>query len=99
MRLRIVFLMMLCTQASAFDVRDMEKLSSGHECTRCDLSQTDLSNATLSGVDLKWVNLTRTNLSSADLRGADLKWANLSGTDLTNADLTGAFLNLSLIHI
>ena len=49
--------------------------------------RADLSDADLSGADLR-----RADLSDADLSGADLRWANLSGADLSDADLSGADL-------
>jgi uncharacterized protein YjbI with pentapeptide repeats len=52
MHLRICFLMMFSAQVGAFDAGDMSKLNAGRECARCDLSQADLSDAALSGVDL-----------------------------------------------
>ena len=52
----------------------------------------DLSEAILSGVDLRQANLTRADLTRANLKGADLKAAELTEADLTEADLVGAYL-------
>ena len=52
----------------------------------------NLSDAYLSGSDLRNACLKNTKLSGADLRRANLKGANLQGTDLANADLSGANL-------
>ena len=52
----------------------------------------DLSDADLSGADLRDADLTGVSLSDADLSGAYLSRANLTGADLTYADLTGADL-------
>ncbi len=51
-----------------------------------------LSDANLSGADLRGANLKDVNISGADLRGANLKDVNLSGADLSGADLSGADL-------
>jgi hypothetical protein len=63
------------------DVREFESLS-----------DQDLRNADLYGVDLSFVDLRFANLSGADLRNVDLRRANLSGVNLRNVDLYGADL-------
>ena len=52
----------------------------------------NLSDAYLSGSDLRNACLKNTKLSGADLRSANLEGANLQGTDLVNANLSGANL-------
>src|SRR5699024_2381722 len=52
----------------------------------------NLSDAYLSGSDLRNACLKNTKLSGADLRSANLKGVNLQGADLENADLSGANL-------
>src|SRR5699024_11352197 len=52
----------------------------------------NLSDAYLSGSDLRNACLKNTTLSGADLRSANLKGANLQGTDLVNALLSGGNL-------
>jgi uncharacterized protein YjbI with pentapeptide repeats len=57
----------------------------------------DLTEAHLSGTDLREANLTKANLTKADLSGADLeraalRWANLSQANLKRARLTYADL-------
>ena len=51
-----------------------------------------LSNANLTGADLRGANLSRAYLIGAGLTEANLSRANLSGTNLTGADLTEANL-------
>jgi uncharacterized protein YjbI with pentapeptide repeats len=60
-----------------------------------DLSNADLSGASLLGADLRDANLLGAdlrdaNLIGADLSRADLSEANLNGADLENANLSGA---------
>jgi uncharacterized protein YjbI with pentapeptide repeats len=59
---------------------------------RPDLTETDLSGATLTGADLSWSDLTKATLTGADLSEADLYEADLSGATLTGADLSDADL-------
>ncbi|MBP0003394.1 MAG: pentapeptide repeat-containing protein [Cyanobacteria bacterium SBC] len=54
------------------------------------LSQADLHNAILHGIDLSEAILNEANLSRTDLRGADFSWADLSQANLCGADLRGA---------
>jgi hypothetical protein len=49
-----------------------------------------LSNANLSGADLRDTNLSSANFSGANFRDADLRYANLSNADLRGTDLRGA---------
>ncbi len=56
------------------------------------LSEADLHNAILRGVNLSEALLDRAVLTRTDLRGADLSWADLSGANLGSADLRGAIL-------
>ena len=55
--------------------------------------KADLSEANLSGADLRWANLSGAYLSEADLRWANLSVANLRGADLSVADLSVANLS------
>ena len=57
------------------------------------LSDADLSGANLRGADLSDANLRGADLSDADLSGANLRGADLSGADLSGADLSGADLS------
>ena len=54
--------------------------------------RADLSEANLSGANLRVVDLSDANLRGADLSEADLSGANLSGVNLRGADLNGADL-------
>lgn len=53
-----------------------------------DLSQVDLSGASLEKVDFRSADLSEANLSGANLRGVDLRDARLRLADLSQADLT-----------
>ena len=57
-----------------------------------DLRGADLSDAYLSGANLRGADLGGADLRGADLRGADLIYSNLRGADLRHADLRGADL-------
>lgn len=62
-----------------------------------DLSNMDLQNANLAGLNLSHINLSNTDLTNVSLRGTILHRANLSGAILKNVDLSGAILmNASL---
>ena len=58
-----------------------------------DLSGADLRYANLIGADLEHANLSGADLSDADLGIADLRYANLRHADLSDADLRGACLD------
>ena len=49
---------------------------------------TNLSEAYLTGADLRWTKLNHADLTNADLSGANLRGADLSGAVLDEADLT-----------
>lgn len=53
-----------------------------------DLFQQDLTDANLSGCDLRYADLRYAELTNADLSGSNLSFAKLRGAHLTNADLT-----------
>jgi len=57
-----------------------------------DLSEADLSWASLRGADLREANLSWANLYGANLRGSNLYEADLRGADLCEATLRGADL-------
>ncbi len=57
-----------------------------------------LSNANLSGSNLRGIDLRGANLSGADLSGTDLSGANLCDVDLRGADLSGANLSGALLR-
>jgi len=65
------------------------------DLTGTDLTEVDLSNASLVGLDLTDARLVRANLFGADLTGAtlvrtDLRYANLTATRLRDADFVGS---------
>lgn len=57
----------------------------------------DLSNAKLTGADLRLTDLSGADITNADLSGANLWGANLSGANLTGSVLDGA--NLSYVDL
>ena len=57
------------------------------------MSETFLSDANLSNVELRGADLSGSIIQNANLRFANLRGANLSDTILTNSDLTSAILN------
>ena len=66
------------------------------------LAKVDLSEANLSGATLNEVNLSHANLSRADLRGtsfynANLCDANLRGANLADTSFTNAKYNMSTL--
>ena len=65
--------------------RDMRAYLGG-----ADLSEADLSGADLRGAYLGGADLSEADLNGADLRGADLREAYLNGAHLRGADLWGA---------
>lgn len=82
--------------------------SAGVDWAGCNLTNADLSHATmnganLSGAVLKGANFNGSNLTSAimtkaDLTGATLPVANLASADLTNANLTQAVIKGSSLN-
>jgi uncharacterized protein YjbI with pentapeptide repeats len=54
------------------------------------LQDSILTDANLSGSDLRWVLFNRAHISNADLRGADLFRAHLDGAYLRNSDFRTA---------
>ena len=62
---------------------------SGSDLSQADLSGIDLRKAGFGGTDLRGAQITEADLDHADLRGANLSQANLSGTDLSNSDMHG----------
>ncbi len=76
----------------AENLSDLNQLLGTKKCSQCDLSNSGLVMANLTGADLKQANLISANLSQANLIGADLSGANLTGASLNGANLTGANL-------
>jgi hypothetical protein len=58
-----------------------------------DLSDANLSGASLSGANLRDADLSGADLRNATLTDADLSWANLNGADLSGANLSRADLS------
>ncbi|WP_126148221.1 pentapeptide repeat-containing protein [Synechococcus elongatus] len=71
---------------------DLQRLLTTRQCERCDLQDSGLVLARLSGARLTGSNLQRANLSGADLSGADLRQTDLRGASLQRANLAGANL-------
>jgi uncharacterized protein YjbI with pentapeptide repeats/beta-lactamase regulating signal transducer with metallopeptidase domain len=91
--------------ASSVAASSARTISSGMNCTACDLSGidwhgkdlrgtnllgSDLANADLHDADFAGANLTGVNLHGANLRNTNFSAANLSGADLSGAHLDGA---------
>ena len=74
----------------AFEQADFNKVKAIYRCPGC-----DLSDASLTGINLAYADLSKANLSRANLAGVQLGQANLSGANLTGADLTGAKLYMT----
>ena len=106
----VVLLSLPAIGVHAFSQADLDKLRSGSECVRFDLSGADLSGVKLSQANLAFANLSGANLSGATITESELPYANLSGADLsgatvhmsdctcvnlTNANLSGADLSMS----
>lgn len=68
------------------------------DLTRATLSGADLTRATLRGANLTDADLTRATLSGANLTDADLTRANLTRVNLSGADLTGADLYSTILR-
>lgn len=76
--------------ACAFEQADFNKVKAIYRCPGC-----DLSDASLTGINLAYADLSKANLSRANLAGVQLGQANLTGANLTGADLTGAKLYMA----
>jgi len=64
----------------------------------CNLRGAKLSNSNLSQANLSAVDLRESDLSNADLSGAYLGEANLSNADLSKASLRAAYLGVAHLH-
>lgn len=73
----------------------VNRLISTKECSGCDLSGANLTEADLENAILTDADLSGANLVGADLEKANLIGANLSGANLQNADLDNAILSNS----
>ncbi len=73
------------------DVQQM--VARGESLANRNLSELDLSDLQLPGVDLSYANLTDCELDGANLTGANLTRAQLGGADFTDANLTDATLD------
>jgi uncharacterized protein len=99
--LTILILSFTCLTSNSFGFSesDLQKLTSGGKCIKCDLSSANLTGANLTGAnlidaDLTGANLSRANLTDANLTGAFLtETTNLIGANLSRTNLTGADLS------
>jgi uncharacterized protein YjbI with pentapeptide repeats len=80
------------TSLHGFDEAHLAKLKSTNSCRGCDLSNANLTNASLMSADLTGANLSKANLANAYLYLANLTHTNIEGANLTNAHLYGAIL-------
>jgi uncharacterized protein YjbI with pentapeptide repeats len=78
------------TSLHGFDEAHLAKLKSTNNCRGCDLSNANLTNASLMSADLTGSNLSGANLTNAYLYLANLTNANIENANLTNAHLYGA---------
>lgn len=76
----------------AENLNHLNQLLDTKNCSQCDLTNSGLVMADLSGGNLQGANLVNANLSQANLSGVDLRGANLTGASLYGANLTGANL-------
>jgi tetratricopeptide (TPR) repeat protein len=76
----------------AENLTHLNQLLATKNCSQCDLTNSGLVMADLSGGNLSGANLMNANLSQANLSGIDLSGANLTGASLYGANLTGANL-------
>lgn len=77
-----------------FSGKDLRSVQiTGSDLRLLKATQTDFTNAILSGSNLSSGNLSGAVLRAADLRGVDLRNTNLSGADLSFALLDGALLD------
>jgi uncharacterized protein YjbI with pentapeptide repeats len=78
-------------------VNDVNTLLQEYAAGKRNFNNANLSNAqlfqqNLKGIDFSYADLSQANLSNANLRGADLSYTDLSQADLTGADLRGSLL-------
>ncbi|PIG94946.1 pentapeptide repeat-containing protein [Gloeocapsopsis sp. IPPAS B-1203] len=71
----------------------LQKYAAGkRDFNNANLSDAQLFQQNLKGVDFSYTDLSQANLSNANLRGADLSYTDLSQADLSQADLRGSLL-------
>jgi len=88
-----VALVLVASNAGAFNELHVKKLKALNACERCDLSGANLWMANFWMANLSGANLKMADLKKANLEGADLQWADLRGADLSEANLVGALLD------
>lgn len=94
----LVFMLIIgVTSLHGFDEAHLPKLKSTSNCRGCDLTNANLTNASLMSVDLTGADLTGANLTNAYLYLANLTNAKLEGANLTNAHLYGALIKSAKI--
>ena len=85
-----VALVLVASNAGAFNEIHLKKLKMLNACENCDLRGANLVGVNLSGANLYKANLLGANLYKANLSGAKLRGANFSGADLSIAVLWNA---------
>jgi uncharacterized protein YjbI with pentapeptide repeats len=80
------------TLLHGFDDAHLAQLKNTNNCRKCDLTNANLTNASLMSADL-----TESNLSGANLTNAYLYLANLTNVKIENANLTNAHLYGALL--
>jgi uncharacterized protein YjbI with pentapeptide repeats len=84
---------LLITPLHAFDPVHLERLIKTRNCTKCDLSNANLTRQDFSWADLSGTNLTGTDLSATTLYDANLRGANLTGAKITDTNFVGSDLS------
>ena len=82
---------------------DLRRLTQTRDCSKCILTDIDLSKIDLRNKNLNYANFSGQDLSGLDFTGSSLSYANLSDanltlTNLSGVDLTGADISYSLIQ-
>jgi uncharacterized protein YjbI with pentapeptide repeats len=88
----LVCFLLVGATAFGFNKDHLKQLQDTNKCQGCDLSNANLSGASLRGAWLGMANLRGTDLSGADLRRLQARSVKLDGAKLNNADFRDADL-------
>ena len=84
---------LLTAPAFGFKQEDLDKLKAMNGCEKCSLSEADLTGADLREADLTEAELNFADLSDSDLTGADLSNSDLTGTTFCNTMMPDGSVN------